>query len=282
MSEYASDPQFLGSIRRHFVGFGGTVHDIKDGRPVEERHFACSGFVVEIRGVWCFVTAGHVFTEIDNEVRRGKLRVLKCGFADYFSAEARIKEPTPIDYNDTQKIVVNDSATGLDIGIVALRDFFRAGMQANGVRPIPVAAWAGREPPGYSDYAILGLPLEANEPVERQGPRGPQIGHVVTLTLVGVDALVPTPAEYHSSPVPRFVGRLRDNGELQSIEGMSGGPILGISSREGGWDYACVGVQSGWHSQTRIVLATPMGIVVETIEKLLDSARLNPRGRAAE
>lgn len=272
MSNFATDPRFLGSIRRHFVSLGGTVHDLKDGQPIRERPFACSGFVVEIRGVWCFVTAGHVFTDIDSGVQRGELRVLKCGFADYFSAEARVKESTPIDYHDIHKIFVNHEATGLDIGIIALRDIYRAGMEANGIRPIAVVPWIGREPPRFDDYALLGLPLDANQSVEREGPRGPQIGNIVTLTLVGVDALIPTPIKYHSSVVPRFVGRLRDNGELKSVKGMSGGPLLGVNPTYGDWDYGCVAVQSGWLPESRVVLGTPMGIVVENIERLLDKS----------
>ena len=69
----------------------------------------------------------------------------------------------------------------------ALRELYRLGMEANGVRPMPVAPWKGREPPQFYDYALLGLPLEANEPIEREGPQGPQIGHRVTLKLVGVE-----------------------------------------------------------------------------------------------
>ena len=37
-----------------------------------------------------------------------------------------------------------------------------------GVRPMPVAEWASRTPPPFDHYAVLGLPMEALEPLLRK------------------------------------------------------------------------------------------------------------------
>jgi hypothetical protein len=92
---------------------------------------------------------------------------------------------------------------------------------------------------------------------------------MTTLSLVGVQALERPPADRVLSPVPRFAGVLQDRGQLDSVKGMSGGPILGVSKTEGGWDYGCVAVQGSWDAGRRMIYGTPVSIVVETITKLL-------------
>jgi hypothetical protein len=152
--------------------------------------------VIEICGVWCFVTAGHVFNDIDIGVRTGQIRLLKCSLADYYAAEAIVKEPVPFDYEGAHRITVD--AGGVDVGLIALRGYYRMNLAANGVRPMPVAEWVSRTPPPFDHYAVLGLPTEELEPRTRMGDRGPQIGYMTTLTLAGVQAL-PSPRRIGSS-----------------------------------------------------------------------------------
>ena len=263
-------PAFQARVRRHFVALGGTLQDLDDngGATGDERHFCCSGFVVSIRGTWCLVTAGHVLLQIDNGVRSGRHRLLKFGLMDYFSTAAVVKEPTPFPYPSVHRIALDDDDVGYDFGIIPLGDLFRASVAANGVLPIPVAAWDSRSPPRFDTYALLGMPVEEMVAVSREGPRGPQIGHQVNLILAGVEPLSVAPPARVASHVPRFAAWLRDGDELESVVGMSGGPIIGINpaSRE----YACIAIQGSWRSQTRMVLGTPMGILVDAINRLLD------------
>jgi hypothetical protein len=264
--EFAQNQEFLKSIRRHFVGLVGTCIDLN--RPsCKERAFCCSGFVVEICGIWCFVTAGHVFNEIDEGVRTGEIRLLKCALADYFSAEAMVKEPTPFDYEGVHRITAD--AGGMDVGLIALRDYYRLNLEANGVQPMPVAGWLSHTPPPFDHYAVLGLPTEELQPVTRLGERGPQIGYMTTLILAGVQALESPPPDRVVSPIPRFAGLLNDGRQLESVKGMSGGPILGVSKAEGSWGYACVAVQGSWDAGRRMIYGTPVSIVVDAITKLL-------------
>ena len=265
--EFAQDEDFLRGIRRHFVGLFGTCVDLQGPAPCDERAFCCSGFIIEICGVWCFVTAGHVFNEIDMGVRMGKIRLLKCSLADYFAAEAIVKEPVPFDYEGAHRITVD--AGGMDVGLIALRDYYRMNLAANGVRPMPVAEWASRTPPPFDHYAVLGLPMEKLEPRTRMGDRGPQIGYITTLTLAGVQALPSPPPDRIESPIPRFAGVLNDGGQLGSVKGMSGGPILGVSRDRAAWPYACVAVQGSWDSGRRMIYGTPVSIIVDAITKIL-------------
>jgi hypothetical protein len=273
---FASDQTFLDGIRRHVVSLTGTLHDLDSSGRVrgEERHFCCSGFIVEIRGVWCLVTAGHILLqEIEGGIKRGLIRLLKCGLMDYFSAEAIVKEPIPFPYQDIHRIAVDNEDSGLDFGIIPLPNLFLRSIAANGVRPLPVAQWAGRMPPQCGAYALLGLPYEEMIPLTRQGERGPQIGHMVNLVLVGVEPLIVPPINGSAPRIPRFSGILQDAGALQSAKGMSGGPILGINrNAAGGWSYECVAIQGSWREADRIILGTPMSIIIDAIERELDKS----------
>jgi hypothetical protein len=152
--DFARDQEFLKSIRRHFVCLCGVWVEL-DGRggwKGEEKPYCYSGFVIGICGRWCFMTAGHVFKDIDDLIGKGRIRLLRCGLAGYFSAEARVKEPVPFVYEDAHGITVDQG--GMDFGLIALRDYYCVNLQANGVTPLPVASWESHSPPLFDSYAL--------------------------------------------------------------------------------------------------------------------------------
>jgi hypothetical protein len=113
------------SIRKHFVGLAGVWIELDSSGKWrdEEKPYCYSGFVIEICGQGCFMTAGHVFKDIDELIGKSRIKLLKCGLADYFSAEARMKEPVPFVYEDTHRITVDQG--GVDFGLIPLRDHYR-------------------------------------------------------------------------------------------------------------------------------------------------------------
>lgn len=267
--DFANDQELLKRIRRHFVALGGIYVELdQQGRwKSEEKPFCYSGFVIEICGRWCFMTADHVFKDIDNWISKGRIKLLKCGLADYFSAEAKVKEPLHFAYEDVHKIPVDQG--GMDLGLIPLRDYYCMNLKANGVLPLSVAPWKDHSPPPFDYYALLGLPEEEMELQDRIGARGPQVGYSMNLSLVGVQALECPPPDRVVSPIPRFAGVLLDDRQLDSVKGMSGGPILGISKVEGTWHCSCVAVQGSWDEGRRLIYGTPVSIVVEGITRLL-------------
>lgn len=96
--EFAKDRDFLRAILRHFVGLFGTCIDLHGPTPRSERAFCCSGFAIEICGVWCFATARHVSTDINARIRMGQIGLLKWALADHYAAEGMAKEPVLFDY----------------------------------------------------------------------------------------------------------------------------------------------------------------------------------------
>ena len=161
--------------------------------------------------------------------------------------------------------------SGIDFGLIPLRDYYCFNLKANGVMPLPIAPWKSNCPPPFDSYVLLGLPDEELDPHERMGARGPQVGYLMNLILVGVHALECPPADRVASLIPRFAGVLLDGRQLDSVKGMSGGPILGISKVEGTWHCSCVAVQGSWDEGRRLIYGTPVSIIVDRITELLMS-----------
>lgn len=136
---FSTDPNFLRSVRRHFVAIGGTLHDLnQEGEVTGERHFCCSAFIVDICGVWCLLTAGHIFKMLDKGIEDKKFRLLKFGISDYFNDLAINKDSYAYDYSE-HRIVLDQE--GIDFGLLPLREYYRNLMTANSVIPMPVASW---------------------------------------------------------------------------------------------------------------------------------------------
>ena len=61
------DVDFISKTREHFVGLSGKYIylDGSEMQKGEDKNFCYSAFVIEIRGVWCLVTAGDGIEKID-------------------------------------------------------------------------------------------------------------------------------------------------------------------------------------------------------------------------
>jgi hypothetical protein len=134
---------------------------------------------------------------------------------------------------------------------------------------MPIARWTSCTPPPFNTYALLGLPDGEFTSLTRMGEGGTQIGCMTTLMLVGVEALAMPPTDRIVSAIPRFAGHLNEGRQLESVCGLSGGPILGVSKNRQTWDHACVAVQGSWDERRRIIYGTPISIVVEALVPLL-------------
>src|ERR1043166_7053353 len=229
--EFLLNQGFHDNVRQHFVCITGTyIHvDAVGKRLGEDKKFAFSGFVIEIYGVWCLVTAGHVIQMMDQLQTRPDTKLLRCSLVDYFNPIAKIREPTPFPFADLHHIDMDKD--GIDVGLIPLPDLFRDSIKSNGIVPLPVGAWKGDQPPKCDEYALLGIPEYDIQQIEGTATRG--AGLRAKLCLVGLDPQS-VPPDKVVSPVPRFCANLLDGGELKSVKGMSGGPIVGIRNKDGG------------------------------------------------
>jgi hypothetical protein len=74
------------------------------------------------------------------------------------------------------------------------------------------------------------------------------------------------PERFQDQTDPMFYGVVQPDDQVQSIKGMSGGPILGLKMNDdGSARYWFIAVQSGWYPSDRVVCATRLAAVREIL-----------------
>ncbi len=242
--------------------------DEKGQRVGDEKIATFSGFIMSFLDLWFFVTAGHALKEgIDDKVKTGLVKLHYVGLHDSFGAEAKSQLPTLIDYESTPKWYVDDRTLGLDIGIMYLRPFYRAGLERNGIMPIKEENWKNQPQEVLEDYFLFGLPEEQVGLIEHApGLLGDWLSvpinvHLLPVTWTGKPHRVIPPSEF-----PWFIGEVTLWFGVKSIVGMSGGPIFGFKAMPNGERrYWVVALQSWWDGDTRTIYGCPVPIFATLI-----------------
>jgi hypothetical protein len=78
--------------------------------------------------------------------------------------------------------------------------------------------------------------------------------------MIRVERVDGDPGERHRTTFRRFVGRLSKEWPEGEVDGMSGGPVFGIS--EDLKERRVIAVQSHWFRQTRVTFACPLNVFV--------------------
>src|SRR5688572_10310853 len=147
---------------RHLVSLSGWYRVVdSDGIPFgETRFFSYSGFIISIYGVWNFVTAGHILTELEQHLENKTIKVNNYVLVDRFGPDAKSSQPVPFDYANAAKLPVYDETAGLDFGLIVLSSYHCNLLKANGVVPVLEENWKNIPVELSDKYIILGLPQQ--------------------------------------------------------------------------------------------------------------------------
>ena len=236
--------QLLKQFGNHLVCLAGSYKILdKDENPVgDEKFYSYSGFVISIGGNWFIVTAGHVLQDLEEKSRHKQILITGRVLADYFGPEAISNAPIPFDVLNEPKVFIDDTDLGLDVGVIYLRPYYQKLLEANQVLPAPFRREAIDDYSQFYGFGIVGFPNEKTKTLASSND--PQAGGTVMPVLVPIQLDAEVPVD--DRPFPRIVGHAIDMGDLASIEGISGGPMLGY--REDGEQtlYEVIGLQSRW------------------------------------
>jgi hypothetical protein len=258
---------------RHIVcvSFRYAILDERGRRTDKEHFITYSGFVMCVEGVWFILTAGHILKEeLDQNLANKRIEIVSCNIADYFGKDAKVRYPTPFNYEDMPRAYIDDEALGLDIGLIFLRPFFQEGLKANGIVPITEENWLTQHRANFESFMLLGFPKEIvdrhTKPVGPGEPMDGMVGAVlISIEQITARSQLPPSVEIPESVHHWFVGRLKPD-EVPNIKGMSGGPIFGLrQTPDGGLLYWVVAAQSRWYEKSRIILGCPVPIFAEII-----------------
>jgi hypothetical protein len=265
----------------HMVCLSGELVPLdSEGRPAADRaFFSYTGFVVSLNDEWLFVTAGHVLKGLEEAIRAKHVKILHCCLADHYGEEAKHPVPIPFNIEYANKVYIDDDALGVDVALIILDEVSRRLLETNNIRPIPQENCELWETIEFDYYAVLGFPEELFDRRRWHTAAGATvIGGVRPLLMFGtrVDA---APRYKPAASYPWFALELKDKGEIKSIVGMSGGPILGFHRRPGQTHlYTAVAVQGWWDKERRIAFATSLPHVMSALKKMLRDAQINEEG----
>lgn len=259
---------------RHYVPFSYYAHPPNlSAENSLASPCVCSGFIMQVRDIWCVVTAGHVLDEIEKE-REAGFKLVNFRLWDGWGPAAKFKNYLPFDFDAVPKVRVNNN--GLDYGIFPLSPLLVDGLRANGVVPIGEEHYEKDWPNEFHAYAMIGTPSSTVSLKSLGGQRT----QFQQSTLIIHLAEEKYPPETLVLDFPRFYGRIlapEDSEGWQAIgadiSGMSGGPILAMRKEGHELRYWVIGIQSGWLASERIIAATYFKDFALLVAKMIDGAQ---------
>lgn len=231
--------------------------------------FACSGILLCIRGHCSFLTAGHALKELTDLQSRGEIIIESAVLADTFGPDAICDRPIPLDFSNEPKFFIDDEKEGLDFGLIALRPYYVRLLAAHKIKALFEENWATQDRVQFDGHVMLGTPAEFVS-CELVGPGGDfQVIGTVAPTMIGVRRLSEAPEGSPATRYPRFVGEVQQGLPLSSLEGMSGGPIMGFRNGPPS-SYWIVAIQSSWLKTRRVVFGCPIPVLAGLLTQWID------------
>ena len=242
MSTEPSRDEIAGYFNQHCAPL--YVH-FKKGE--EEHHYVFSAFVISIDDEWFLVTAGHCLYEIEKAKNAG-YSIIKARLIDFGGINARHFQPIPFDFENSPSAHLGDDK--YDYGIIHISKYYRRLMESNGIISLNEEVWE-KQPKDPDFYFLLGVPDQLTEVTEDKIR--------LTTTLHSVTKCDSAPIEFEKTDAPTFYGKIHLEEDLESIVGMSGGPLLSFKRTESGeLKYWLCAVQSRWIKSKRLIAACLM------------------------
>lgn len=249
------------SIGRHFVSLSCVQHR---PNPDEKLIHVFSGFLMEVKGEWFYMTAGHILRDVRTALQSGStFDIWRLG--DQTAGNRFQDTAVPYAFDIDQWFVLEDADSGLDYATVHIGGLYRKQLEAGGVTALDKNAW-GDHLTEHDHWALAGIPKET---VSYDGKTVISAKFVMA-PITSCEA----PQLAERTVQNKFFARLADDSEhfVQDIDGMSGGPVFLLRLVDGNWKYKVIGVQSSWYPSSRIVAVCPIATFGEALEPIVEEA----------
>jgi hypothetical protein len=235
------------------------TYRVSIGDTVTDDYASC--FVVEIRGTWILVTAGHVILDL----RRLKLAGASLTMFQLIDAAAGAGQPAyPISMDVEAWAAIDDAPTGLDLAALVINDLSVMALRAANVLPIGASAIVQAEFSDAHQLVLVGAPAERFS----IGKGGGQM-RMSLIPIVEAQPSDDMPVA-GTSILGQIVGDPQEAElRVQSVKGMSGCPVFMVQTGapESQRRYWAVGVQSSWNARRRVVRISQLQPLVEQLER---------------
>src|SRR5207244_13279603 len=115
-----------------------------------------SWFVVSLSGEWHIVTAGHIFTETEEKLATGRVKIVSQTLSDRYGLGATHEHAYGFEFLSMRKVLMNEG--GLDFAFIPVSPLYKSLMEKNGIVPFTEEDWwvpAGAE---ILQYRVIGFP----------------------------------------------------------------------------------------------------------------------------
>jgi hypothetical protein len=256
-----TDSEGLQFFCRHLIALCVTYR--RQGED-SDRFAAYSGTLIMLHNTVFLLTAGHILEDLERARSSEDVEFKTAVLADTFGLNRISNLPIPFDLKGAKFFHINDEEEGLDFGVIALSPYYVRLLSANGVVALQEVNWARQDRVAFNFYAMLGFPEEfVSENVNDAGEG------LVYPSMFRVHRLEPPPADTPVTRHPRFVGQIDQELPLNSVKGMSGGPIFGFTVGEE-TRYWVVALQSTWRPASRIVYGCSLPVLASLMTSWAD------------
>lgn len=234
-------PVVATAVRRHVV----TLNCMLFVPGKSRRPLLFSGFVIDLKGEWFFITAGHILADLRKGLELGyQFKYWQLGDQ---TANNQFAAGVPFHFDVDEWLDIYDRhETGMDYAAVHLTYMYRRQLEAGGIQAVP--GRTGNDHTSEHDHwVIAGFPAESIED-----------GETMISARLTIIPLIPTEPPPHSTKrLFHFYAALdeRTGSKFQDANGLSGGPILAFKRVGNNLEYAVIGVQSAWYRDSRILIA---------------------------
>lgn len=247
-------PDDLLLLHRHYINLtcvdsGDGAKKVTGGKP---KRYNFSAFVVEVEGEILAITAGHIFSELQNGIDAGAIVLTDWAIDDSMVCDSALA-PYPINVNFESNLIFFDQ-DGLDYAALLLGPLTKTALSMRGIVPIAEENWNAEDLPDFPFWTLIGSPMQFAQ-LRHDGPS--QKNHVTVM----LRALEDPPPALADQKYQRLYASIEFESVAEwerhfDIGGMSGGPIFGtrVAPQGNGYEYRLIAIQSSWDERENVAM----------------------------
>jgi len=237
-----TNDKLVGDLHKHVVPVLFTVQKEQD-----IQRFHITTFVMSISGQWFLITAGHCIQKVQEYLDSG-YKIISSRLIDSLGTGAKCPNPIPFVYKESYPECLSEKYE-LDYGYMVLSLYYKRLLLANNVHALDEEVWK-KQPAQVDCYKLLGIPSELVLVTSSNIS--------ITPSLLTVEVLKEKPDGFTEVNAPLFYGHINLGDGLESIKGMSGGPIFAFyKNKKGELRYWLTAIQSRWLPESSNIVACP-------------------------
>jgi hypothetical protein len=247
------EPTLLSFFCHHVVALCGQyAHVDAQGKQTKPPSYYCYSATVILLGEdWYIATAGHCIECLEDAEKHPEVRLSQQTVIDYNGFAATTRIPLLFKPLEQPNIHIHDDDFGVDFGLIHVRHFYREGLKQNKIIPFGPEQWMISDR-AFDGHCVIGFPKEYVETILSGGK---VTGGRIKPTMIHLKEI----PDDSGRSFPRFKATILDKGTQKSIEGMSGGPILGYYQDGNDVRYRLIAIQSKVTKDESAVYGCPVG-----------------------